>query len=64
MTNEAWIKNWSEIVDEDQDGITICSRQTGDVVLRIKPGDYRKNSDGMLEVRVGSRAEFLKGPDC
>lgn len=56
-----WVRFSGKIVSEDETGITLATTDGSDVILKHKEGDYRKDKDGNVEVRIGSYAEFIKG---
>jgi len=60
--SEEWIRFYGKIVAEDEIGITLEDTEGSEAVLQHKKGDYRKDGEGNVEVRIGSRAEFLKHP--
>ena len=61
-----WVKFSGRVVCEDETGITLetTDERTGEseAILKHKVGDYRKDKDGNIELRIGSFAEFLKYP--
>lgn len=58
-----WIPCSGRIEQEDEDGMTlIVDTPEGPVRIRNKKGDYRIKEKGVIEVRVGSRAEWFDPP--
>ena len=60
--SDVWIKFYGIIVEASADDITL-SGSNGEVVFKIKSGDYRIDPvDGRAEIRVGTKANFIKLP--
>ena len=57
-----WVKFLGRVGNEDETGITLEATDESEAILRFKSGDYRKGREGNIEIRIGSRAEFLKYP--
>ena len=47
---------------EDDGGITLRTVDGSEAIIRMMKGDYRRGDSDKVEVRIGSRAEFLKWP--
>jgi len=59
---ERWVSFSGKIVIEDETGVTLEATDGSGAVLKHKKGDYRKDVDGNVEIRIGSYAEFIRYP--
>lgn len=55
---EKWIRCSEKIVEENETGITFT--EEGGAIWKHKQGDYRKDGNGNVELRIGSYAEFIQ----
>lgn len=60
--DEGWVRFFGNVVREDETGIILEATDGSDVILKHRRGDYRRDKDGSVEIRIGSYAEFLRYP--
>lgn len=59
---ERWVRFSGKITFEDETGITLEATDGSETILRHRKGDYRKDRDGNVEIRIGAHAEFIRRP--